>query len=138
MATTFTIDLEIGGMTCASCAARVERALNNVDGVSASVNYALETARVRADADTPIDPAHLIEAVAGAGYEARLPAPAATAAPEAAADTDPVGELGRRVAIVAVLAAPVILIGMVPALQFTNWQWLSLMLTFPIATWGAW
>ena len=129
-----TIDLEIGGMTCASCAARIERSLNKVEGVTASVNYALETAHIEAPAS--VDPAALISVVEGAGYDARLPVPSG-AEPDEVED-DPVQELGRRVALVAVLAVPVIGMGMVPAWQFTNWQWLSLMLTFPIATWGAW
>ena len=126
-----TIDFEIGGMTCASCAARIERTLNKVEGVTASVNYALESARVEAPAG--VEAAALIELIEGAGYEARLP----SSRPLAATD-DPVDALARRVALVAVLGVPVILLGMVPAWQFTNWQWLSLMLTFPIATWGAW
>ena len=129
-----TIDLEIGGMTCASCAARIERSLNKVEGVSASVNYALETAHIEAAAS--VDAQALISVVEEAGYEARLPTAVGDHRP--AADDDPVDELGRRVALVAVLAVPVIAMGMVPAWQFTNWQWLSLMLTFPIATWGAW
>lgn len=128
---TSTIDLEIGGMTCAACAARIERTLNKVEGVSASVNYALESARVEAPAG--VEAAALIELIEGAGYDARLPSSIPTSATD-----DPVDALTRRVALVAGLAVPVILLAMVPAWQFTNWQWLSLMLTFPIATWGAW
>jgi Cu+-exporting ATPase len=129
------VDLEIGGMTCAACAARIERTLNKVDGVTASVNYALETARVEGPPD--LDAAQLISLVEGAGYEARLPAPVGgeTTVP---AGPDAVDVLRQRVLFVGLLAAPVVALGMVPAWQFTNWQWLSLMLTFPIATWGAW
>ena len=129
-----TLDLQIGGMTCASCAARIERTLNKVEGVSATVNYALETARVQVPAG--LEPSEVIELIEGVGYEARLPTPATVAQGEVA--EDPVDELRRRVGIVALLGVPAILMGMVPAWQFTNWQWLSLMLTFPIATWGAW
>jgi Cu+-exporting ATPase len=129
------VDLEIGGMTCAACASRVERALNKVDGVTASVNYALESARVQVPVD--LDDAQLIEAVEGAGYEARRPGAADGADSDGEDDSGP-DPLRTRVALVAALAVPVIVVGMVPSWQFTNWQWLSLMLTFPIATWGAW
>ncbi len=128
---TSTIDLEIGGMTCAACAARIERTLNKVEGVSASVNYALESARVEAPAG--VEATALIELIEGAGYDARLPSSIPTSTTD-----DPVDALTRRVALVAGMAVPVILLAMVPAWQFANWQWLSLMLTFPIATWGAW
>jgi Cu+-exporting ATPase len=129
------LDLGIRGMTCAACASRIEGALNDVEGVTASVNFAMESARV--ETDGAIDPATLIQAVERVGYEAWLPAAAheAEPAPLAAEPPDP---LAQRVALVAVLAVPVIAVGMVPRWQFTNWQWLSLMLTFPIATWGAW
>ncbi|MDQ2649206.1 MAG: heavy metal translocating P-type ATPase [Actinomycetota bacterium] len=138
------VDLEIGGMTCASCASRVERALNKVEGVSATVNYALERARV--ESPEPLDHSRLIEAVEQAGYEAHLPAPSAPTHEHGGGhehdhdhelDAGPL-PLATRVGLVALLAVPVIAMGMVPAWQFTNWQWLSLMLTFPIATWGAW
>ena len=128
-----TIDLRIGGMTCAACAARIERTLNKVDGVSATVNYALASARVEGPAS--LDPATLIAVVEGAGYEARLPPlDGAPISPE----NSGVDALGRRVGMVALLGVPVILLGMVPAWQFTHWQWVALVLTFPIATWGAW
>lgn len=128
-----TIDLRIGGMTCAACAARIERTLNKVDGVSATVNYALASARV--EGPVSLDPATLIAVVEGAGYEARLPPlDGAPISPE----NSGVDALGRRVGMVALLGVPVILLGMVPAWQFTHWQWVALVLTFPIATWGAW
>src|SRR5204863_52546 len=124
-----TIELDIDGMTCASCAARVERSLNEVAGVRASVNYALETARVEAPAGT--DVTALVRVVEAAGYSARPRRPATEPA-------DAAPPLGRRVAVVAALAVPVIALGMVPALQFDGWEWLSLALATPIATWGAW
>jgi Cu+-exporting ATPase len=131
------IDLAIGGMTCASCAARVERTLNRLEGVSAAVNFALETARVEAPAGT--EAGDLIAVIEGAGYEAWVPArPGAPAVVSEGATADERDALGERVAIVAVLAVPVIALGMLSPLQFDDWQWLSLMLTFPIATWGAW
>ncbi len=130
MTPTDTIDFEIGGMTCAACAARIERTLNNVDGVDATVNYALEVAHVEAPSGT--DPAALVGVIEAAGYSARLRTPGPRGAP------DTTTALGWRVAIVAVLAVPVIVMGMVPAWQFTGWQWVSLALTTPIATWGAW
>ena len=132
---TTVVDLEIGGMTCAACAARIERSLNKVEGVTASVNYALETAHVEAPSD--LDPEALIAVVEGAGYEARLPSRSEGDTDDGGGPEDRVDQLGRQVGLVALLAVPVVALGMVPAWQFTNWQWLSLMLTFPIATWGA-
>jgi Cu+-exporting ATPase len=128
------IDLQIGGMTCASCAARVERSLNDLDGVTASVNFALETARVEAPPGT--DPATVVRAVEATGYTAT---PVVVGHPHHhGGDFDSERSLGVRVLIVAVLAIPVIAMGMIPALQFRGWQWLSLALTTPIVTWGAW
>ncbi|MET8849891.1 heavy metal translocating P-type ATPase [Amycolatopsis sp. NPDC004625] len=123
------IELAIGGMTCASCAHRIERKLNKLDGVTASVNYATEKARVHAPGG--VDPAVLVAQVEAAGYRATLPAEPAPAA-EAG---DP---LRQRLITSAVLAVPVILLAMVPALQFTYWQWISLTLAAPVVTWGAW
>jgi Cu+-exporting ATPase len=128
------IDLQIGGMTCASCAARVERSLNDLDGVTASVNFALETAHVEAPRGT--DPATVVRAVEATGYTA---APVVVGQPHhRGGDADSERRLGVRVLVVAVLAIPVIALGMIPALQFRGWQWLSLALTTPIVTWGAW
>jgi len=125
------VELPIQGMTCASCAARVERSLNKLDGVNASVNYATERAAVLYDA-THVTPQTLVAAVVDAGYSARLPEAAA------ATDADPAAELRRRLVVSAVLSPPVLLLGMVAALQFANWQWVSLVLATPVALWAAW
>ncbi len=130
------VELPITGMTCASCAARVEKRLNRIEGVEATVNYATETATVA------FDPAHatpegLVEAVEAAGYGARLPAAGAgDSAPDG--DADPTAPLRRRLVGSAVLSLPVLLMSMVPALQFDNWQWLALQLATPVVFWGAW
>ncbi|MGY2001802.1 heavy metal translocating P-type ATPase [Blastococcus sp. SYSU DS1024] len=129
------VELLIGGMTCASCAARVEKKLNKLDGVTATVNYATEKAKVSyADGVSTDD---LIATVEKTGYTARLPEPPR---PEAPAEEDPadapVRALGTRLAVSALLSAPVILLAMVPALQFEYWQWLSLTLAAPVVVWG--
>ncbi len=130
------VQLEIGGMTCAACATRVERKLNKIPGVEASVNYATEKARVHAGG---VDTATLIAAVESAGYTAALPAPPAKQAADAPtpADREAASRL-QRLLISAALTLPVLLMSMIPALQFTNWQWLALTLAAPVATWGAW
>ncbi|THA28825.1 copper-translocating P-type ATPase [Streptomyces sp. A1277] len=174
----------IGGMTCASCAARVEKKLNRMDGVTATVNYATEKARVRYDG-AGVSVQDLIATVEKTGYTAKpvpRPAPKAAAAPEAArqqhttepepepegtpqpeaesapgaepeaesepeaapepdaepeADAEPeVDSLRQRLIVSAVLAAPVVALAMIPALQFDNWQWLSLTLAAPVVVWG--
>ena len=133
------VELLLGGMTCASCANRIERALNRLDGVHASVNYATEKATVRAP--DSVDPARLIATVERAGYTATLPRPPADAAgPAAPADPgpDPLRLLRQRLLGSAALALPVIVLAMVPALQFTYWQWISLTLAAPVVVWGAW
>ncbi|MGW5739873.1 heavy metal translocating P-type ATPase [Amycolatopsis sp. NPDC003861] len=129
------IELAIGGMTCASCANRIERKLNKLDGVTASVNYATEKARVRAPEG--LDPGTLVATVEAAGYRATLPRPEPAAESEVDED-DPARPLRQRLITSAVLAVPVILLAMVPALQFTYWQWISLTLAAPVVTWGAW
>src|SRR2546423_343928 len=129
------IELAIGGMTCASCANRIERKLNKLDGVSASVNYATEKARVHAPEG--VDPATLVATVEAAGYHATLPQPEKAAKSEVDED-DPTRPLRQRLITSVVLAVPVILLAMVPALQFTYWQWISLTLAAPVVTWGAW
>ncbi|TFV91122.1 heavy metal translocating P-type ATPase [Blastococcus sp. CT_GayMR16] len=132
------VDLAIGGMTCASCAARVEKRLNKLDGVTATVNYATEKARVSFGAD--VSPEDLVAAVEKAGYTAQLPQPPRAEDPGAAgADAnDPVRALRQRLLISLTLTVPVIAMAMIPALQFTYWQWLSLTLAAPVVVWGAW
>ncbi|QNG21581.1 copper-translocating P-type ATPase [Rhodococcus triatomae] len=130
------VELEIEGMTCASCANRIERKLNKIDGVSATVNYATEKARV--DIDDGVATDTLLEAVENAGYSARLPRRADAPAAQDDTQDDPTDALRLRLIISAVLSVPVIAMAMVPALQFTNWQWLSLTLAAPVVVWGAW
>ncbi len=130
------IELSIGGMTCASCANRIERKLNKLDGVQASVNYATEKARVRAPAD--LDPAVLVAQVEAAGYTATLPARPEADDAEPGTAADPTRALRDRLIVSALLTVPVIALAMVPALQFTYWQWISLTLAAPVAVWGAW
>ncbi|MFJ8852943.1 heavy metal translocating P-type ATPase, partial [Streptomyces sp. NPDC102437] len=170
-----TAELTIGGMTCASCAARVEKKLNRMDGVTATVNYATEKAKVAFGPGTGL--ADLIATVEKTGYTAQpvhRPEPPVPAPPPAATDTrtgtpaegeaddeagagtwasadtdagtgageqqeaDPaLASLRQRLIVSAVLAAPVVLLAMVPALQFDNWQWLSLTLAAPVVVWGA-
>ncbi|WP_328850839.1 heavy metal translocating P-type ATPase [Micromonospora globbae] len=129
------IELSIGGMTCASCAARIEKKLNRMDGVSASVNYATEKATVRyADDVTPDD---LIATVEKTGYTAKLPPPPASAAePAAEAPVDELRGLRTRLWASVALTVPVIVLAMVPAWQFDYWQWLSLTLAAPVVVWG--
>ncbi|GAA2233779.1 heavy metal translocating P-type ATPase [Promicromonospora sukumoe] len=134
-----TVDLEIGGMTCASCAMRIEKKLNRLEGVTASVNYATEKAKVTAPAGYDLDA--LVAEVEKTGYTAALPAP-----PEAPADggdaADPrdreLAALRDRLITSVVLSVPVIALAMVPAWQFTYWQWASLALAAPVALWAAW
>ncbi|HKP06046.1 MAG TPA: cation transporter, partial [Microbacterium sp.] len=129
-------ELEIGGMTCASCAARIEKRLNRMAGVEASVNYATEKAFVTVPPG--LDPQALIEEVEKTGYTAALPAPPATGTPaEEPADPE-LTSLRQRLIGSIVLSVPVILLAMIPALQFTSWQWASLALAAPVVVWGAW
>jgi Cu+-exporting ATPase len=131
------VELDIGGMTCASCANRVERKLNRLPGVKATVNYATEKARVHATEGT--DVATLISTVKSAGYTATVPSPTREdEAKGAEAVGDGAAALRQRLLISAALALPVTLLSMIPPLQFTNWQWLALALAAPVATWGAW
>lgn len=127
------VELAITGMTCASCANRIERKLNKLDGVVATVNYATEKARVSYP-DT-LAPDDLVATVEAAGYGATLP----TAEPDVAAAGDPeLDALRQRLVVSALLTVPVIAMAMVPALQVEYWQWLSLTLAAPVAVWGAW
>ncbi|HIZ34489.1 MAG TPA: cadmium-translocating P-type ATPase [Candidatus Ruania gallistercoris] len=144
------VDLAVGGMTCASCAARVEKRLNKLDGAVATVNYATEKARVLIPPSVTV--AELVTAVEQAGYTAQ---PLTPASADGAGSGDQSGATGvadaadaaraaelellrRRTVISALLSVPVILLAMVPALQFTHWQWLSLTLAAPVVVWGAW
>ncbi|MCP2291254.1 heavy metal translocating P-type ATPase [Nocardia amikacinitolerans] len=129
------VELVIGGMTCASCANRIEKKLNKLDGVTATVNYATEKARVDFTGD--VSPEDLIATVEQAGYTAALPAPAAEEKTEESAEADPTSALRTRLLVSLVLTVPVIAMAMIPALQFTNWQWLSLTLAAPVVVWGA-
>jgi Cu+-exporting ATPase len=127
------IQLEIGGMTCASCANRIEKKLNRLDGVSASVNYATEKAVVTAPSG--YDPAMLIAEVEKTGYTAALPQPPASVAEEP--EDRELTSLRQRLIGAVVLSVPVIAMAMIPALQFTYWQWLSLALAAPVVVWAA-
>jgi len=135
------VELSIGGMTCASCAMRIERKLNKLDGVTATVNFATEKAKVTFPSG--LSTQDLVKVVEGTGYTA---APPRTAPPpegeEAKAGEDTYDEhtrsLRQRMLVSVALALPVILLAMVPPLQFTNWQWLSLTLAAPVVVWGAW
>ncbi|MFG2477277.1 heavy metal translocating P-type ATPase [Streptomyces fagopyri] len=137
-AATTDVELTIGGMTCASCAARVEKKLNRMDGVTATVNYATEKAKVSYPVGVQV--ADLIATVVKTGYTAEEPPPPPTGAPEpdAGAAEDPeLASLRERLVVSVLLALPVVLMSMVPALQFDNWQWLSLTLAAPVVVWGA-
>ncbi|PZF86841.1 heavy metal translocating P-type ATPase [Micromonospora deserti] len=129
------IELAIGGMTCASCAARIEKKLNRLDGVSATVNYATEKATVRyVDTVTPDD---LIATVEKTGYTAALPPPPVpTGAPRASGPVDELRGLRTRLWVSVVLTVPVILLAMAPVWQFDYWQWLSLTLAAPVVVYG--
>ncbi|MER6344256.1 heavy metal translocating P-type ATPase [Streptomyces sp. NPDC001595] len=129
------VELAIGGMTCASCAARIEKKLNRMDGVTATVNYATEKAKVTYEENVTVP--DLIATVEATGYTAREPAPP-LAAPEPVPETDELKPLRERLVTAVVLSVPVIAMAMVPALQFTYWQWLSLALAAPVVTYAAW
>jgi P-type Cu+ transporter len=146
------VELAIGGMTCASCAARIEKKLNKLDGVSATVNFATESARVSFPA--AVSAGDLISVVEQAGYTAAVPAPRQaeasqpgaarsgaaepSAAEPAAAEAGEPDGLRRRLLVSTALAVPVVVLAMVPAWQFRNWQWAALVLASPVAVWGAW
>ncbi len=136
-ATTEHLELPIEGMTCASCANRVERKLNKLDGVTATVNYATEKARVQFDSGT-VAAEDLVGAVEAAGYAAALPSTPGAADERVDAEQDAIALLGRRVLLAALLSLPALVLAMVPALQFDNFQWLSLNLVTPVVLWAAW
>ncbi len=133
------VDLVIGGMTCASCAARIEKKLNKLEGVSASVSYATEKAKVTY-AGT-VSPEDLIATVEATGYTATLPSPVRADEAEdgevSPAEHDEAASWRQRLLVSALLTGPVLLLSMVPVLQFDNWQWLALTLASPVVVWGA-
>ena len=131
------VELPIEGMTCASCARRIEKRLNKVDGVTASVNYATEQAVVDFD-PAVIDTEGLAAVVTETGYRAVLPRPVPTGDEPDVPGADPTASLRRRLVVSAVLSLPVLAISMIPALQFDYWQWLVLQLATPVVVWGAW
>ena len=133
-----TLDIPVGGMTCASCANRIQRKLNKLDGVNASVNYATEKAHVEAPAD--INPQQLIDTIVAAGYTAELPQEESEQEPGAAPEEKDreLQDLRNRVVGAVILTVPVIAMSMIPALQFTNWQWLCLTLSAPVFVWAGW
>jgi len=134
---TSSIELAIGGMTCASCAARIEKKLNKLDGVIASVNYATEKAKVTYGGS--VVTADLVGVVEATGYTAAPPAAReADGADEQPAEADAAALLRQRLLVSLFLAVPVVVLSMIPALQFTNWQWLALTLASPVVVWGAW
>ena len=154
-----TVDLAIEGMTCASCVARVEKKLNRLPGVEATVNLPLESARVTMTDGRPADTEALVAAVRSAGYDATVvgahhdmdpfehalsghtmaPGHDMDADEDTSAPTDARGtELRARLRVAVVLSVPVLLLSMIPALQFTGWQWVVAALALPVATWAAW
>ena len=140
------VELAIGGMTCVSCAARIEKKLNKLDGVTATVNFATESARVSFPA--AVSTGDLISVVEQAGYTAAVPAPqqaeaarpgaaGPAAAGPAAVEAGEPDRMRPRLLVSMALALPVVVLAMVPAWQFRNWQWAALVLASPIAVWGA-
>ncbi|GAA2233647.1 heavy metal translocating P-type ATPase [Streptomyces indiaensis] len=129
------MELTIGGMTCASCAARIEKKLNRMDGVSATVNYATEKAKVSYSDGVSVG--DLIATVEATGYTAQEPTPAAER-DDTSEKTDELRPLRERLVTAVVLAVPVVAMAMIPALQFEYWQWLSLTLAAPVVTYAAW
>ncbi|MFI2432315.1 heavy metal translocating P-type ATPase [Streptomyces sp. NPDC018693] len=132
------VELLIGGMTCASCAARIEKKLNRMDGVTATVNYATEKARVTYPEGVAV--ADLIATVVKTGYTAEEPVREEVSDEPTAGDAGDaeITALRHRLLVSLLLATPVVLLAMVPAVQFDNWQWLSLTLAAPVVVWGGW
>ena len=126
------VDLPITGMTCASCATRVERSLNEVEGVTATVNFATERATVDYDA-AAVAPEQLVDAVEAVGYGAVLTGDEDVHSD----DRDAAASLRRRLAISAALSLPVLLLSMIPSLQFDGWEWVAFVLATPVVLWGA-
>ncbi|MDN3024042.1 heavy metal translocating P-type ATPase [Streptomyces sp. S.PB5] len=131
------VELAIGGMTCASCAARIEKKLNRMDGVTATVNYATEKAKVSYGAEVSVQ--DLIATVEKTGYTAEEPAPPEPEGGDpAASSADELRPLRERLVTAVTLAVPVVAMAMIPALQFEYWQWLSLTLAAPVVTYAGW
>lgn len=136
---TITTDIVVGGMTCAACVGRVEKRLAKLEGVTATVNLATGNARVSHPPD--ITPEVLVATVERAGYTAQLPLPPEPqkgAEPTEEPDSHEAAEARRRLVVTALLSVPVLVLSMVPDLQFRNWQWLCFALAAPVATWGSW
>ena len=131
------LELPIEGMTCASCATRVEGLLNGLDRVEATVNFATERATISFD-PAAVAPGAFVDAIAAAGYSTELPPPPGAAATAREEADDPTRSLRERLLISAALSLPVLVLSMVRPLQFDNWQWLSLALASPVVVWGAW
>ncbi|MFI8489209.1 heavy metal translocating P-type ATPase [Streptomyces rubrogriseus] len=133
-----TTDITVGGMTCAACVRRVEKKLAKLDGVTATVNLATGLARVSHPAD--VAPGDLVTAVEQAGYQAALPVPPEgdSEAEQVEQDDSEARRERERLLVTALLAVPVLVLSMVPALQFRNWQWLCFVLTAPVVVWSAW
>ncbi|MGA6171838.1 heavy metal translocating P-type ATPase [Streptomyces sp. NPDC012600] len=137
---TGTVELTIGGMTCASCAARIEKKLNRMDGVEATVNYATEKAKVTYRGED-VSVQDLISTVEATGYTAQEPPPPTAAKEGGTAESEPddgLTALRQRLVTSVVLAVPVIAMAMIPALQFDYWQWLSLTLAAPVVVYAGW
>jgi len=130
------VELEIGGMTCASCAMRIEKKLNRLDGVAATVNYATEKASVTVPFGYDSDA--LIAEVEKAGYTARLPRPASADTADAGEGDPELAALRTRLLVSTVLTVPVVALSMIPALQFPFWQWVALALASPVVVWAGW
>lgn len=128
------VDLALSGMTCAACANRIEKKLNKVGGVTATVNYATEKASVTFD-PTTVTPDELVAVVESIGYGAHLPSTMSADGPDPAEER--VADLQRRLVLATTLGVPVLLLSMVPTLQFRGWQWISLVLATPVAVWSA-
>jgi Cu+-exporting ATPase len=128
------LELPVEGMTCASCANRIERNLNELDGVDATVNFATESAAVTFD-PAAVEPEQLLGAVEAAGYRAQLPTAPAAEPPD---DDHELSSLRNRLIASTVLSIPILALAMIPPLQFDNWQWLSLQLATPVVLWAAW
>ncbi|MEU0009285.1 heavy metal translocating P-type ATPase [Streptomyces sp. NPDC006314] len=136
MVALMTTDLTVGGMTCAACVKRVEKKLGKLDGVTATVNLA--TSRARVSHPAQISPEELVAAVEKAGYSAALPEPPKKQKRDDGEEAERAKQERDRLLITVLLALPVLVLSMVPGLQFRNWQWLCFVLAAPVAVWSAW